>query len=247
MCVEMPSSGLQGWWELEAQGQQEFWWGRGPVLQSCDLLCISCNDRNSCKPRENQRLREFTQSQGLTELWEVTATFPSSSWPCPPQQSLLRQGTALRTITEVAQWDPFLRTLTKVLFCVAALGFVSERQRVLYHNKSRLERPKLTLHNWIITSCSIEEPGFQKLRIFCSTWNSPANSIWIYITVSKHRILNKIKEGPRKLWGRANRTQGWHLKIQILPVFSCKLAYLQCSGSHFVASSDKSYSSTCPV
>lgn len=87
------------------------------------------------------------------------------------------------------------------------------------------------LHNWILPFYSVEESGFQKIRIFCSMWNLPVNSVWIFVTVTKHKILNKVKEGPRRLWGRADRI--WHFKTQILPVFSCKLSCLLCSVSQW--------------
>lgn len=64
-------------------------------------------------------------------------------------------------------------------------------------------------------------------------WNLPANSIWIFVTMAKHRILNKVKEDPRRLWRGRDRIWGWHFKTQILPLFSCKLACLQCSVSQW--------------
>lgn len=67
--------------------------------------------------------RVCAQSQDLSELWESLPAL--TALPALPHlQSLLRQGTTLRTITEVAPWDPFWEHSQR--FCVAALSIGSD-------------------------------------------------------------------------------------------------------------------------
>lgn len=87
---------------------REFWRGEA---QHWDLLGTSCRDRSSCRGRE-MALRD-AQSQDLAVLWDH-CQLPQLLLPFPPAAPP-QQGTALRTITEVAPGDPFLRALPKVL------------------------------------------------------------------------------------------------------------------------------------
>lgn len=93
---------------------REFWWGRDPALQCCDLLCISCSARYSCTRQKIGMWGGCAQSQGWLSS-ESLQSIHSSAWPSPPCSPSSGREQLWGQSRRWHSRDPFLRTLTKVL------------------------------------------------------------------------------------------------------------------------------------